>query len=534
VTSRLSNSVREAVLKLTNGAALLRTYEGLLLNGYQGGQIVTRPQLFAALQGLVGEHSIKAALQALAPQGEPLLVELPSPRPPSPADADTRVEFSQANKCFVERQKPPESQTEAEMTDEARPAHRPCKYYRLPTEDELCAKLDVERSLSDPIRRDDLASAKRYREALERELMKRRPGQYPQGWLADRLGVTARSIRNYHREIPIQARACFSFEQVTWENYQRMLPSAVIAKRTGIDIRGRFLEDETGKRYPAKEGVAQRLLGRNHLVWLKQSTYNDYWYGEAGDRLISDGLHELGEGRNRQAKEGDAQARLETKISRVDGLMRARWAEGAANSAASDILDRATPPVRAVKPEPCRDTAQIDGSRGVEQPMPGEGRRRKRAWCKPLVDAEAEALVQQIYTKAGERSQQAMSVRNARRLVDAYGASAVEAAFKKMLWLREHGQMTNPAGFMVVASRVSWRVQQGQTEPGMRAPRLEAERRRKQRADPKVALEWRCLRELVLVTSDEYCMWRAGWEMERGDWMEAGYWLSRADVEFPW
>jgi hypothetical protein len=87
---------------------------------------------------------------------------------------------------------------------------------------------------------------------------------------------------------------------------------------------------------------------------------------------------------------------------------------------------------------------------------------------------------------------------------------------------------------MVVASRVSWRLQQGQTEPGMRAPHFEAEKGRKHGADPKIALEWRCLRELVLVTSDEYCLWRAGWEMERGDWMEAGFWLSRADVEFPW
>jgi hypothetical protein len=82
--------------------------------------VVTCPQIFEALNGLVGEHSIKRALKALAPNGEPLLVEIPSPRPPSPADADTEVEFLQDNKCFVERQKPPESQTEAEMTAEVR------------------------------------------------------------------------------------------------------------------------------------------------------------------------------------------------------------------------------------------------------------------------------------------------------------------------------------------------------------------------------------------------------------------------------
>jgi hypothetical protein len=165
-----------------------------------------------------------------------------------------------------------------------------------------------------------------------------------------------------------------------------------------------------------------------------------------------------------------------------------------------------------------------------------QGSKRKRGgYGYPLADAEVEALAALIRAATSEKADQAMSLHNTRRLVDTYGVSAVEAAFKKLVWLREHGRIADPAGFMVVASRVSWRVQQGQTELGMRAPRFEAEKRRKGRkTDPKDALAWRYLRELALVTSDEYCLWRAGWEMERGDWMEAGFWLSRVEVEFPW
>jgi hypothetical protein len=173
-------------------------------------------------------------------------------------------------------------------------------------------------SVSDPIQRDELASAKCYREALERELIKRRPGQYPQGWLADRLGITERSIRNYHRDIPIQAAARFIVAQVTWENYQQMLPDPVVAKRAGIDIRGRFLEDEAGRRYPAKVGIAKRLLGRHPLIWLKQRTYNEYWYSDPQSRENSHTSGESGVPADREARElgGTGAVRGETAAGR--------------------------------------------------------------------------------------------------------------------------------------------------------------------------------------------------------------------------
>jgi hypothetical protein len=70
-----------------------------------------------------------------------------------------------------------------------------------------------------------------------------------------------------------------------------------------------------------------------------------------------------------------------------------------------------------------------------------------------------------------------MSLANARRLLDTFGVQPVEAALKRMVSMRRKGKITNPAGFLVVASRVTWRRQNGAMELGTSAPRFRSERR---------------------------------------------------------
>ncbi|MBK8024967.1 MAG: hypothetical protein IPK19_27005, partial [Chloroflexi bacterium] len=134
--------------------------------------------------------------------------------------------------------------------------------YRMPSIDELRTWLGVQPTAGDPVEIDELRSPKTYRQALEREFIRRRPGQYPQAWLAQRLGVSTRSIYNYHRAEGIVAEPCFITTPLNLNNYERMLPPPGMAKRIGLNTRGRFIEDETGKRYPALIGVAQRLMGQ--------------------------------------------------------------------------------------------------------------------------------------------------------------------------------------------------------------------------------------------------------------------------------
>ena len=270
--SCLSNHLRERLLQQSDGTAFLRTYEGLRLKGVRPGQIITRPEMFSLLREIVGEHSIKRALAAALPNGQSLLPRITTPGGHSTTDLK-RLK-SKATKCFVDRQKPPESHS----TPTARPAHRPRKQYRMPSEAELCQWFGIELKTSpqDTVRMEDLQSVRLYRQKLEYELIRRRPGQYPMGWLADRLGVSPRTIYTYHRDSRIEVTACLESEPITWHNLQQKLPDAALAKRAGIDLRGCYLEDEQGKKYPIRAGIAQYLLARKHRLWLKRRGFNFY------------------------------------------------------------------------------------------------------------------------------------------------------------------------------------------------------------------------------------------------------------------
>ena len=270
--SRLSNHLRERLLQQSDGTAFLRTYEGLRLKGIRPGQIITRPEMFSLLREIVGEHSIKRALAATSPNGQSLLPRITTPGGHS--TTDLKPLKSKATKCFVDQQKPPISHS----TPIARPAHRPRKEYRMPSEAELCQWLGIEPEASpqDSIQMEDLRSVKLYRQKLEYELIRRRPGQYPMGWLADRLGVSPRTIYTYHRDSGIEVIPCFESEPITWHNLKQTLPDARLAKRAGIDLRGCYLEDEQGKKYPIRAGIAQYLLARKHRLWLKRRGFNYY------------------------------------------------------------------------------------------------------------------------------------------------------------------------------------------------------------------------------------------------------------------
>jgi hypothetical protein len=94
--------------------------------------------------------------------------------------------------------------------------------------------------------------------------------------------------------------------------------------------------------------------------------------------------------------------------------------------------------------------------------------RSKRYYRRPLADGRMESLAGKVHVETG----QSMSLRNARRLVDTYGAKPVEAALKRMVWLRRKDRIRSPAAFLVVASRMEWRVQHDATGLGVPAPRF--------------------------------------------------------------
>jgi hypothetical protein len=273
--SCLSNRLREGLLRQSDGTAFLRTYEALRLKEVRPGQTLTRPEMFLLLRGIVGEHSIKRALATTSPNGQPLLPQLT--HAPGHNAVLPKTLKSRATKCFVDQQKPPKSHS-AYL---ARAAHRPRKQYRMPSEAELYEWFDVKEPSppQDVIRIEDLKSVKRYRQRLEYELIRRRPGQYPMGWLGDRLGVSMRTICSYHRDTKVEVTPCFQRERITWFNLQQKLPPPSLARRAGLDLRGCYLEDATGKKYPTCIGIAQQLLGKHYNLWLKRRKFNFYCCG---------------------------------------------------------------------------------------------------------------------------------------------------------------------------------------------------------------------------------------------------------------
>jgi hypothetical protein len=109
----------------------------------------------------------------------------------------------------------------------------------------------------------------------------------------------------------------------------------------------------------------------------------------------------------------------------------------------------------------------------VKSPNPRES---KRKYHRALPDERDERLANRLWATIKD-----FSLMNARRLVTTYGVEPVEAALKKMLWLQARGKINNPGGFIVTASRVSWRIQNRKTGLGDSAPRFRAEPRGRER-----------------------------------------------------
>ena len=137
--------------------------------------------------------------------------------------------------------------------------------------------MKIENIGSDPITPEDIQSPATYRAALNRELIKRRPGKYSQTWLGRRMNVSERTVQRYLKRENIHSRQLLEAIRIDWSNLNQ-IPTAYSAKRAGFDMQPYFLQDEQGKRYPPKPEIAKKLLKQKHSVWLMKRSINMYWY----------------------------------------------------------------------------------------------------------------------------------------------------------------------------------------------------------------------------------------------------------------
>jgi AraC-like DNA-binding protein len=256
--SYLPNALREALLKAQGGTAFLRVYEGLLLSGKSAGDTITEREILELLSpNGIGRPSVRKALNfAIAP----------ALRNPPYAIADLSILDMPTKTCVF-----------VQATNDDKTPGRPAQRYIIPEIAYLCKLVHVENIGSDPMTLADMQSPATYCAALNRELIKRRPGKYSQAWLGSRLNMSERTLQRYLKRENIRSRQLLEEIRIDRTNLNQ-IPRKFSGKRAGYDMQPYFLQDEQGKRYPPQPEIAKKLLNQNHSVWLMKRSVKIYWY----------------------------------------------------------------------------------------------------------------------------------------------------------------------------------------------------------------------------------------------------------------
>ena len=135
--------------------------------------------------------------------------------------------------------------------------------FQVPSPSRLLAVLNVRWSPSDPVSEADIKSARRYRLAVHREYVRRLSPEVSTRVLAERVGVTGRTIRRYNRQLGVSVVAHIGRFQLSREN----LASLPLRRR---DERGAtagyWLEAGRGRRMPAWRHIGESLLRRGETA----------------------------------------------------------------------------------------------------------------------------------------------------------------------------------------------------------------------------------------------------------------------------
>lgn len=258
-SSPVSNALREWLLA-HDMAAAARMLDGLCMVGMQAGDLFTERQACEALaQYGIGRRSVMAALDAVYAPGCWLFetASFPPLNPPIRANAASDADGLN-NSCEMSRG--------AKRVKCAEMGRKP-RLYRLPDAKLVAEKLGLKAGGGDALEPEDLASPRAYRQALHRLLFERRPGQYARRWLAARLGVSRWTTRRYERAAQVYCQPVYATHALDWHTAQSMLPEV---ERDA----GQFIEDAAGKRYPALQAVAFKLLKAGRQVFLRRQEAN--------------------------------------------------------------------------------------------------------------------------------------------------------------------------------------------------------------------------------------------------------------------
>jgi len=455
--SRLPGTVREHLLQHPDGAAILRVLEGLYFAHLSADTAFSEAEAQGWLHGQVGRHSLRKALEAHTEAGIAIFEAVPPPSvrfcPPNKNAFSwlTTGALSASALALGE----PRGDNPEKNPPEAHPHHRQAKRYYLPSHADLCQKLGVELLPGDPIYADDLTSPKRYRMALEREFLKRRPGAYYQALLAGRLGSSTRSIRRYHQAIGVHSRASYEETWVGWATLASLPPKADLAE---LRLGGRVLMDETGKKYPAFRELAAKLLKQGRKLAHRHQRANVYWIGEVEPAMLHTQMVSKNYMRQPASDFGKEVLAAASLPTLPDNTPEAPGPDGRVEA---DLVY--------VKRLPTYAPTLAE-----KRPRQRHDRRKYRF---PLDDPYQERWARQLYEAMPD-----LSRCHARQIVDLYSAELVEAGLKLMRWRLARGwqlgELEKPIGYLLTVLRVRWRGKYGFHVP---YPRFEGQRKRKPR-----------------------------------------------------
>ena len=241
---QLPNSISEALLQETNSTAPGRLIEGLYQSDYPAGATISKTEAYTIGRKYhISERDIRTALHYKHKRRSLFKKHSHShTQPPPVGEADNLNSKSEY--------------TEITGGNLGRPIR---DVFEIPSVDDLCELLGVTAQAADPLSEADLCSAKAYRQALHRELIKRRAPEQSTRWHAERLNTSQRTIRRYNSELGVIRTPIIAYAPITWANVD---DPALYGTPVGpADFTaGQWLQREDGKRYPALKGIALREL----------------------------------------------------------------------------------------------------------------------------------------------------------------------------------------------------------------------------------------------------------------------------------
>jgi len=249
------------VLSQRRETAVGRALDKLYKSGRRAGDIIT--------QGEIRESNTDWASRRvpdfLAESGLSKLRKIPPNPPKKTANADLPTKHPTEKQCYCSDAKPTKTYKDV--------GGRPQIGYMLPSPKEICNYLGVGIFLVDPSQLAELDAKTPYRLVCLRGLLRRVEGKpgCNQVWQARIFGVHPSTIRRWHDRLGVITYN--PGRTLSGDNIKMLLPE---------DKDDQWIEDSTGKRYPAKQIIAFKLWGRGIRGLTLHSLYNwTYFTSEA-------------------------------------------------------------------------------------------------------------------------------------------------------------------------------------------------------------------------------------------------------------